>query len=175
MAQGSTARTRRRGGLLSETRRRKILDWLQEEGSARVSDLSEAFEVSEVTIRQDLERLESEGHITREYGGAFLNTLNTQVASLSLQHSENMDKKRKIGALARLPLADMEERLRAAVPVDAAATRALAVQRARAVRDALIAKGLGGDRLFLTEAKVDIAATDNGTIEARARLALSAD
>jgi hypothetical protein len=79
------------------------------------------------------------------------------------------------GALARLPLADMEERLRAAVPVDAAATRALAVQRARAVRDALIAKGLGGDRLFLTEPKVDIAATDNGTIEARARLALSAD
>jgi hypothetical protein len=43
------------------------------------------------------------------------------------------------------------------------------------VRDALIAKGLGGDRLFLTEPKVDIAATDNGTIEARARLALSAD
>jgi DeoR/GlpR family transcriptional regulator of sugar metabolism len=108
MAQGSAARTRRRGGLLSETRRRKILDWLQEEGSARVRDLSEAFEVSEVTIRQDLERLESEGHITREYGGAFLNTLNTQVASLSLQHSENMDKKRKIGALAASLVTDGE-------------------------------------------------------------------
>ena len=93
-------RTRRPQGPLSEARRRKILDWLQEEGSARVRDLSEAFEVSEVTIRQDLERLESEGHITREHGGAFLNTISTQVGTLSLQHSDNMDKKRRIGALA---------------------------------------------------------------------------
>ncbi|MFQ8432760.1 DeoR/GlpR family DNA-binding transcription regulator [Amaricoccus sp. W119] len=87
-------------GLLSETRRRRILDWLEEEGSARVRDLSDAFQVSEVTIRQDLERLEKEGHITREYGGAFLNTIGTQVGTLSLQHSANLDKKRRIGALA---------------------------------------------------------------------------
>lgn len=87
-------------GLLSETRRRRILDWLEEEGSARVRDLSDAFQVSEVTIRQDLERLEKEGHITREYGGAFLNTIGTQVGTLSLQHSDNLDKKRRIGALA---------------------------------------------------------------------------
>ena len=38
-------------------------------------DLSAAFEVSEVTIRQDLARLEYEGHITREHGGAFLNSI----------------------------------------------------------------------------------------------------
>lgn len=87
-------------GLLSETRRRRILDWLEEEGSARVRDLSDAFQVSEVTIRQDLERLEKDGHITREYGGAYLNTIGTQVGTLSLQHSENLDKKRRIGALA---------------------------------------------------------------------------
>jgi DeoR/GlpR family transcriptional regulator of sugar metabolism len=64
--------------------------------------------VSEVTIRQDLERLESEGHITREYGGAYLNTIRTQVGTLSLQHSENMDKKRKIGALAASLIEDGE-------------------------------------------------------------------
>lgn len=96
----STARSGRQSGILSEARRRKILEWLQEEGSARVRDLSAAFEVSEVTIRQDLERLESEGHITREHGGAFLNTLSTQVGSMTFQHSENMDKKRAIGSLA---------------------------------------------------------------------------
>lgn len=108
MAQRTAARDRSRGGLLSETRRRKILDWLQEEGSARVRELSDAFEVSEVTIRQDLERLESDGYITREYGGAFLNTIKTQVGSLSLQHSENMEKKRKIGALAASLINDGE-------------------------------------------------------------------
>ena len=46
-------------GLLAEPRRMKILDWLQEEGSARVRDLSAAFAVSEATIRQDLEKLET--------------------------------------------------------------------------------------------------------------------
>ena len=38
----------------------KILAWLQEEGSARVRDLSAAFAVSEATIRQDLEKLEAD-------------------------------------------------------------------------------------------------------------------
>jgi len=87
-------------GLLAEPRRQKILEWLQEEGSARVRDLGAAFLVSEATIRQDLERLESDGHIRREHGGAFLKTVRHQVETLSLQHADNMDKKRKIGALA---------------------------------------------------------------------------
>ncbi len=95
-------------GLLSEPRRRRILDWLQEEGSARVRDLASAFQVSEATIRQDLERLEAEGQITREHGGAYLNTVPAQVGALALQHSENMDKKRRIGALAASLVAHRE-------------------------------------------------------------------
>ena len=75
----------------------KILDWLQEEGSARVRDLSAAFGVSEATIRQDLEKIESDGHIVRQHGGAFLRTMPKQVETLSLQHMENIEKKRKIG------------------------------------------------------------------------------
>ncbi|WP_299843785.1 DeoR/GlpR family DNA-binding transcription regulator [uncultured Jannaschia sp.] len=108
MERMAETRRRRQPGLLSETRRRHILAWLQEEGSARVRDLSEAFQVSEVTIRQDLERLEREGHVTREYGGAFLNTLRSQVGTLSLQHSDNMDRKRRIGALAASLVEDGE-------------------------------------------------------------------
>lgn len=78
----------------------KILEWLQEEGSARVRDLSAAFGVSEATVRQDLERLELEGHVTREHGGAFLKSVAQQVQSMSLQHMENIDSKRRIGLLA---------------------------------------------------------------------------
>ena len=87
-------------GLLSEPRRRRILDWMQEEGSARVRDLAVAFQVSEATIRQDLERLETEGQITREHGGAFLNTVPTQVGTMTLHHQDNMEQKRRIGAMA---------------------------------------------------------------------------
>lgn len=94
--------------LLAEPRRMRILNWLREEGSARVRDLSAAFDVSETTIRQDLERLENEGHITREHGGAYLNTIPHQVETLSLEHVENMAAKRAIGQLAASFVADGE-------------------------------------------------------------------
>lgn len=89
-----------RSNLLAEPRRMKILEWLQEEGSARVRDLSAAFRVSEATIRQDLERLDTDGHITREHGGAYLKSVPQQVGSLSLHHVQNMDRKQKIGRTA---------------------------------------------------------------------------
>jgi DeoR/GlpR family transcriptional regulator of sugar metabolism len=89
-----------RATLLAEPRRMKILEWLQEEGSARVRDLSRAFDVSEATVRQDLERLEVDGHVTREHGGAFLKSVSQQVQSMSLHHVENMDHKRQIGRAA---------------------------------------------------------------------------
>jgi DeoR/GlpR family transcriptional regulator of sugar metabolism len=78
----------------------KILEWLQEEGSARVRDLSVAFAVSEATIRQDLERLDADGYVVREHGGAYLKSMPQQVQSMSLQHLANMDSKRRIGRAA---------------------------------------------------------------------------
>ena len=79
--------------MLAITRRNKILELLKEEGSARVNKLSKIFNVSEPTIRQDLEKLETEGFIIREHGGAFLKSISYKVRTLSLQHLENMDKK----------------------------------------------------------------------------------
>lgn len=86
--------------MLAQERRMKILELFREEGSARVSYLSEAFGVSEPTIRQDLEYLEDEGYITREHGGAYLRSITTQVRTLSLEHRENMDKKALIAQAA---------------------------------------------------------------------------
>ena len=86
--------------LLAQERRKKILEFIQEEGSARVARLSELFEVSEPTIRQDLEVLDKQGFVTREHGGAFLRTVSRQVSELTLQHMENMDKKSLIAKRA---------------------------------------------------------------------------
>jgi DeoR/GlpR family transcriptional regulator of sugar metabolism len=85
---------------MANSRRMKILEWLQEEGSARVRELSAAFDVSEVTIRLDLERLEADGHILREHGGAYLKTVHQQVRSMALQHQTHMEEKRRIGRVA---------------------------------------------------------------------------
>jgi DeoR/GlpR family transcriptional regulator of sugar metabolism len=54
--------------MLAPHRRLKIIELLKEEGSARVSHLSKIFNVSEPTIRQDLEKLEIEILMT---GGEF--------------------------------------------------------------------------------------------------------
>lgn len=93
---------------LGEARRSKILEWLREEGSARVRDLAQAFSVSEVTVRQDLEKLETDGHVIREHGGAFLKSVRQQVRAMALQHLDNMDAKRKIGRAAAALVSDGE-------------------------------------------------------------------
>jgi DeoR/GlpR family transcriptional regulator of sugar metabolism len=82
--------------MLPNQRRDKILDLLKEDGSAKVIDLARLFKVTEVTIRQDLEKLESEDLIVKEHGGAYLKNVEDQVRSFSLIHQENLDKKAAI-------------------------------------------------------------------------------
>jgi DeoR/GlpR family transcriptional regulator of sugar metabolism len=77
-------------------RREKILDLIKEDGSAKVADLARIFKVSEPTIRQDLEKLEIDGLVMKEHGGAYLKNVELNVRSFSLSHQENLDKKELI-------------------------------------------------------------------------------
>ena len=81
-------------------RRDKILDMIREDGQAKVADLSRIFKVTEVTIRQDLERLEQEGLIRREHGGAILNQDRDSYGEPQLMNLQNMEAKRIIAAEA---------------------------------------------------------------------------
>lgn len=54
-------------------RRLAILQIMRESGHADSSDLAERFGVSTMTIRRDLLKLQDEGLVTTEYGGAVLN------------------------------------------------------------------------------------------------------
>lgn len=82
--------------MLANQRKDKILELLKEDGSAKVVNLAKLFKVTEVTVRQDLEKLEKEGLILREHGGAFLKNMETQVRTFSLSHQDNLDKKELI-------------------------------------------------------------------------------
>ena len=86
--------------MLANQRRDKILELLREDGSAKVIKLAKIFKVSEVTIRQDLEKLEAEGYILREHGGAFLKNVSDSVKSFSLLNQDNLEKKKLIGRKA---------------------------------------------------------------------------
>jgi len=78
-----------------------------------------------------------------------------------------------IGMVKDIPVAEMEAMLVAAMPVDAAAGRLLAQQRGRTVREALMAKGLGSERLFIGEPKLRSDAADNTPWVPQAQLSLS--
>ena len=66
-----------------------------------VSELSRQFDVTEETIRRDLYKLETEGLVTRTYGGAILNQ-NITYENIDYRRREktNPEEKREIAALA---------------------------------------------------------------------------
>src|SRR2546422_828762 len=56
--------------VLAVERRLKILERVAEDQSIEVGALARDFDVSEMTIRRDLRRLERDGFVRRTYGGA---------------------------------------------------------------------------------------------------------
>ncbi|ADQ46657.1 transcriptional regulator, DeoR family [Caldicellulosiruptor kronotskyensis 2002] len=58
--------------MLAIERRQKIMAMLNENKSVLVPELAKLFNVTEETIRRDLEKLEKEGLLKRTYGGAVL-------------------------------------------------------------------------------------------------------
>ncbi len=82
--------------MLANQRKEKILDLLKEDGSAKVIDLARIFKVSEVTIRQDLEKLDREGQVVREHGGVHLKNVEDQVRNFSLINQDNLFAKEAI-------------------------------------------------------------------------------
>jgi DeoR family transcriptional regulator of aga operon len=80
--------------VLSEERRRAILEQINRDGRALVRSLAPKFGISEVTIRQDLEVLHSRGLVHRTHGGA----LPVRTAALldpSLQEKARLHRKEK--------------------------------------------------------------------------------
>jgi DeoR/GlpR family transcriptional regulator of sugar metabolism len=86
--------------LLPKQRREKIIELIREDGHAKVIVLSKIFKVTEVTIRQDLEKLEKEGHLKREHGGAFLKNVESNVRNITLRNQDNLPDKAAIAVRA---------------------------------------------------------------------------
>jgi uncharacterized protein involved in outer membrane biogenesis len=84
------------------------------------------------------------------------------------------DKPRNLIGLAKtIPAAEMEALLMKATIVSTDSARELALQRGLAVRDALVAKGLPSERLFLAAPKLRASGEDDGAWSPRVQLSLS--
>ena len=81
-------------------RHSRILALLQQNGSISVTQLSELFKVSEVTIRKDLSYLEQQKKLYRTHGSAILISPYISDRHVNEKEKKNVAEKRAIGAAA---------------------------------------------------------------------------
>ena len=87
--------------LLMDDRQQRIMEILAIQGTITVSELSETFDVSNVTIRNDLNQLAEQGQVVRTHGGARLAGERTrQEFTYTTRQRINAYQKRCIGDLA---------------------------------------------------------------------------
>lgn len=87
--------------MIMEERQEKIVDLLIRQQSATVAEMSDLFDVSPVTIRNDLNQMAERGRLMRTHGGARLARERTrQEYSFTAQQQINAQEKQQIGRAA---------------------------------------------------------------------------
>lgn len=86
--------------MLGLERRQKIMEILHRDNKVYVSKLAKLFNVTEETVRRDLEKLESQNLITRSYGGAVLAESTSEDLSFNKRSSLNSESKQLIALKA---------------------------------------------------------------------------
>ena len=86
--------------MLALERRNQILEKLQAEKRVVVSDLSQLYNVSEETIRRDLDKLEKEGLAIKSYGGAVINEDVSIDLPFNVRKNQNVTGKQRMAELA---------------------------------------------------------------------------
>lgn len=94
--------------MLALERRNQILEKLQIEKRVVVSELSQLYEVSEETIRRDLDKLEKEGFATKSYGGAVINEDVSIELPFNIRKNQNVTGKQKMAEIAASMVQDGE-------------------------------------------------------------------
>ena len=87
--------------MLIDERRQHILELIQKQGRVLVGELSQELKISQITIRKDLDYLQSKGLIQRSHGGA-LRIQSSALVDPTLQEKQkrNFEEKRRIAAAA---------------------------------------------------------------------------
>ncbi len=87
--------------MLIDERRQHILDLIQKQGRVLVGELSQGLNISQITIRKDLDYLQSLGLIQRSHGGALRVQSGTLVdPSLQEKQKQNFQEKERIAVAA---------------------------------------------------------------------------
>lgn len=95
--------------MLAIERRNAILEKLQAEKRVVVSELSQIYDVSEETIRRDLEKLENDGFAIKSYGGAVINENANLDFPFNIRKNWNIVEKQKIAEMISTMVKDGEQ------------------------------------------------------------------
>ena len=85
--------------MLPVERRNRIIGKLQMEKMVYVAPLAREFDVSEETIRRDLERLDRDGIATKSYGGATIREAKTLDLPFNIRRTSHVTEKQIIASL----------------------------------------------------------------------------
>jgi len=100
-AAASAAQTKNHGQMLIGERRQHILSQIHLQGRAVVGELSSTLHISQITIRKDLDYLQSKGLIQRTHGGALrLQSGALFDPSLQEKQKQHLREKQRIAAAA---------------------------------------------------------------------------
>jgi len=113
-------------------RQEQIFDLLNQNGRASVSELSQLFKVSEVTVRADLQMLAAQNLIVRTHGGAVVVPRAPEL-SLVLRRDQMVQEKKRIGVAAAEFVANGD-----AIFLDASSTTLALARNFRNYRDLTI-------------------------------------
>jgi DeoR/GlpR family transcriptional regulator of sugar metabolism len=83
-----------------EERHQLVCDAVQATGRVKVVDLAGRLNVSEMTVRRDLEELEARGALTRVHGGAVSHISRSFEPGFAVRSMQHVDAKRQIGEAA---------------------------------------------------------------------------
>ena len=86
--------------VLATQRREMILAQIERSGGVRVSELTELFSVSDMTVRRDLEHLEAHGWLRKVHGGAVLASSSAEEPGFEAKRGWEQPAKRAIAARA---------------------------------------------------------------------------
>src|SRR4051794_5259501 len=94
--------------MLVEERRRRVLDLVSAKGFVALADLAQAIQVSESTIRRDLDYWHQQGSLRRTHGGAIFVGDGSSLPTLEERSSSQLEEKRAIAQVATARIQDGE-------------------------------------------------------------------
>jgi DeoR/GlpR family transcriptional regulator of sugar metabolism len=92
--------------VLVEKRRQRVLDLVSERGFVALTDLAEAIDVSESTLRRDLDYWHKQGLLRRTHGGAMYVGDAATLPALEERSASQLDEKRAIARTAAARIRD---------------------------------------------------------------------